>query len=124
MAASSSRLLLRVYIKASDEDAVDVEVPPQQGVPAIRSAVARTLATRLRSHYPRDDWELLDHNLTPLKSASALTHGGTVVAGKRNEDLVCRLSVDVRHQPHHNVMTVQGALMGVSVLCVSAGLST
>lgn len=110
----SSTSTLRCYIKASNQDCVMVAVPNE----IIRSddwcellekhlARADEVKSQLRHFYPDKKWEILDDLSKPLKKRPSDL--ATLLLGKPKEELMCNISIAIRHQPHFNVLTDSAA---------------
>ena len=101
-------LSLRCYVKSSDQDCVEVHVPAQaaKNLPSLRKELEnhKVLGKRLKEHYSTGRWQVLDQLSKPV--ALPISSGRTtLLLGLPAEDLKCSVSVKVKHQPHHKVMT-------------------
>ena len=114
--AQPGSITLRVYIKATTNEAVSVPVPvsyiEQRNTARLRDKLAksRELEGVLRTHYRDGDWEILDHLDRPYDpDATTLENNSTLVLGKQREEKKCQITLKVTHQAHHKVMTDSAA---------------
>ena len=98
---------LRCFVKASDHDCIVVHVP--EDAPSdpkrLRAELAKSaqLGGLLRKFYSTGQWDILDQLSNPFPGP--YPNGSTLLLGTQSEDLKCSISVQVKFQPHHNVMT-------------------
>ena len=105
--------MLRVFVKALCEPEVTLKSLPHTALESVEELCKHLLknaelAKRLKGAYPHGGWRVLNLSSKPIE-LGGLVEGMTVLLGKESEPLRAPLSIKVKHQPHHNVMTESAA---------------
>ena len=104
--ASASALIVRCFIKADTSGAIEVKVPPSvQSEQQLRKTLEKEQGLKgiLSRCYPKGNWGVADGGQQAIKFP--LQSGATIILGLANEQPQQEIAIQVRHMPHHKVVT-------------------